>query len=89
MVSETEALILEQLRELKALVETRLPKKAKDERKLPEHPMSPEEFGKVVGRSSQTVRRWIASGRLKAKQDCTPWLITPVNARKFLEGGAN
>jgi len=72
--------VLQELRELRALI-------APEPRALPERPMTPEEFGAVTGKSAKTVRRWILAGRLRARRDCRPWLITPVNARKFLDAG--
>lgn len=80
------ATILRELRELRAEVAGRAGGLG-SERALPEHPMSPEQFATVTGRSAKTVRRWITAGRLKARTDCRPWLITPVNARKFLDAG--
>jgi hypothetical protein len=73
-------IVLAELRELRALLDPVA-------RALPEHPMTPEEFATVTGKSAKTVRRWIIAGRLRARQDCRPWLITPVNARKFLDAG--
>lgn len=83
MSDETAQLILRELRELRALVT------GPAVRGLPEHPLTPEEFAAVCGRSAKTVRRWIAAGKLRARQDCRPWLITPVNARRFLEMGGH
>lgn len=80
MSDETANLILRELRELRALI-------APEPRALPEHPMTPEEFATVTGKSAKTVRRWIIKGQLRARRDCRPWLITPVNARKFLDAG--
>lgn len=72
--------VLAELRELRALL-------APEPRALADHPLTPEEFAIVTGKSAKTVRRWITSGRLQARRDCRPWLITPVNARKFLDAG--
>jgi hypothetical protein len=83
MSEEGVQMILERLDKLEKLMRGQAPG-APDLRAIPDHPMTPAEFGRVVGKSALTVRRWIGLGKLRAKTDCRPMLITPANARRFL-----
>ena len=82
MSDELAALILEEVKALRAEVgELR----AGAARQIPDRPMTPKEFGVIVGKCEKTVRNWIAAGKLKAKHVGRTMLISPSNARRFLD----
>lgn len=77
MTEETGQAILAELRKLTA----------SQEREIPSRPMSPAEFGKIIGKHPKTVKRWIGRGKLRAKVEGHTILISPVEARKFIGDG--
>lgn len=58
---------------------------AREERAIPERPMSPAEVAKIVGKSQRTVLRWLDSGKLRSKHEGKVRLVRPVDLQRFLE----
>jgi excisionase family DNA binding protein len=70
--------VLQELRELRALIAAP---------RMPEVPLSPEEFAKLMKVSVKTVRRWITAGQLAAFRAGKTVRISPVSAQRFLGKG--
>lgn len=81
----TEELATQILGEIQALRGEVRELRATQDRVMPERPMTPKEFGVIIGKSTRTVMRLINRRRLVAKKEGGIILITPANARRFLD----